>query len=376
MDPFEFHSHLTWAEVDLKAIRHNYQEIKRIASRQIEVLPVIKADAYGHGMIPVATLLNRRGVRFLGVSNVNEGKALRKHGINKTILLFESTLPDLAEDIVDYDLTPTICTLSLAAALNRYAKFKNKRIGVHIKVDTGMGRLGVWHREAREFIKKVLQYSHLSLQGLYTHFPVADTDREFTKNQLKQLARLLYGLRKISVIIPFIHAANSMGLIGYGNHILNLARPGLMLYGLYPRSNLQNKVKLRPALSIKSKIIFLKEFSKGQGVSYGRTFIAKKKMKVATLPIGYSDGYLRCLSNKSHVLINGQRCPVVGRVTMDQTMVDVTQIKSTWLGQEVVILGSQKNQTISADDLAKKASTISYEIVCSLGNSLPRVYKG
>ena len=376
MDPFEFHSHLTWAEVDLKAIQHNYREIKRVASRQIEILPVIKADAYGHGMIPVATLLNRLGAGLFGVSNVNEGKALRKHGIRKTILLFETTLPDLAEDIVDYHLTPTICTLSLASAIDRYARFKHKRIGIHVKVDTGMGRLGVWHSEALEFIKKIVESPNLSLEGLYTHFPVADTDPQFTRRQLRQLTQLLYDLRKISIIVPFVHAANSMGLVGYADRIVNLARPGLMLYGLYPSPKLRNKVKLKPALSVKSKIIFLKNFAEGQSISYGRTFIAKNKMRVAMLAIGYNDGYMRCLSNQSSVLIAGRPCPVVGRVTMDQTMVDVTKVKNVRLGQEAVILGSQKNQTISADDLAGAADTISYEIVCSLGNSLPRVYKG
>ncbi len=368
--------HSTIAHVDLKAIRHNFLEIKRLAGPYTEILCVVKGDAYGHGMVKVSALLDKLGANFFGVSDIEEGIVLRKNGLIKPILLFESTLSSHARQIVDYNLTPTICTLELANSLNRYAKTRGRRIDIHIDVDTGMGRLGVWHEEAFQFIQKVNRLTNLSIKGIYTHFPLADTDRTFTRNQMKHLYALISHLDKIGVVVPYIHAANSMGLVNYKTQLLNLVRPGLMLYGLYPSPRLKPKLKLKPALSVKSKIVFLKKVLCGRGISYGHTFIAPKDMKVATLAIGYRDGYLRCLSNRASVLINGKRCPILGRVTMDQIMVDVSKLKSIKVGTTAVILGNQKENSISADELAEYANTISYEIVCNLGNHLSRVYEG
>ena len=374
---------LTWAQVDLKAIAHNIREIKRVAlpqhagkkTQRVNILAVVKADAYGHGMLKVASLLDRLGVDFFGVSDVPEGILLRKNGIKKPVLLFESTLVSFPKEIVEYNLTPTVCTLPLAQALNRYAKLKHKKIDVHVKVDTGMGRLGIWHKDATEFIKKIMQLPNLSIKGIYTHFPSADTDKRFTQEQIKQLRLLVKQLDKMGLIVPYIHAANSMGLAGYKIDMLNLARAGLMIYGLYPSSSLKSKIKLRPALSVRSKVIFLKKISKGRSISYGRTFIAKKNMTVATIPIGYNDGYWRSFSNNASVLVGGKRCPILGRVTMDQVMVDVTKVSNVRLGEESVILGRQGREEITADELAHLSSTINYEVVCSLGNRLARVYK-
>ena len=203
-----------------------------------------------------------------------------------------------------------------------------------------MGRLGVWHQEALAFIEGLLNFSCLSLKGIYTHFPSADTDRRFTKIQIQQLSALIAALDRRGLVIPYVHAANSMGLAVYPSKILNLARAGLMLYGLYPSQKLK-KIRLQPTMTVKSRIIFLKKIPRGRSISYGRTFIAKKSMTVATLPMGYNDGYWRCFSNKAAVLVGGKRCRVLGRVTMDQTMIDVTQVKSPKLGDEAVILGRQ-----------------------------------
>lgn len=366
---------VTWAEIDLRAIRHNFREIKKLAGPEMEILPIVKADAYGHGMRQVALLLEKLGANFLGVSDVDEGIRLRQYGIKKDILLLESTLPYYAKQIVDYALTPTVCTIELAASLNRYAKANKKKVDIHIKVDTGMGRFGTWHEHSFEFVKQVSRFLNLSIKGIYTHFPSADTERRFTCKQIKDLSTLVRQLDRSGLCAFHIHAANSMGLAGYKTRNFNLARPGLMIYGLYPDSKLKSKIMLKPVLSVKSKIVFLKQVSKGRSISYGRTFIAKKNMIIATLPIGYNDGYLRCLSNKAFVLVDGKRCPVVGRVTMDQIMVDVSKVKSTKLGMEVIILGKNKQSHVTADDLAREAKTINYEIVCSLGNRLPRFYK-
>ena len=365
----------TWAEVDLKAVAHNFREIQRLAGPRTEILPVVKGDAYGHGMIAVARLLNKRGVNFFGVSDIAEAIELRSHGITKNILLFESTLPSDTRKIVQYHLTPTICTLELAAALNRWARKSHQPIDIHVEVDTGMGRLGVWHKDAGEFIAQLMRFPNLSIKGIYTHFPAAETDRRFTENQVKNLYNLVTSLDKQGLIVPYIHAANSMGVCGYKTRILNLARPGLMLYGLYPTQELRSRIHLKPVLSIKSKIMLVKKVTKGRSISYGRTFIAAKDMTVATLAIGYRDGYLRALSNKSSVIVGGQRCPVVGRVTMDQMMVDVSKVRSVKLGSTAIILGKEGKVSVSAEELADWAGTISYEIVCNLGSRLPRVYQ-
>lgn len=400
-------------EIDLNAVRHNLREIAKLTARNKFFLPtrpqakqiiqgkdailaVVKADAYGHGVGEIAPLLDREGVGFFAVSNIAEGMALRAMGITKPVLLFESTLASQAALIIRHNLMPTVCTLELAQALNRLGRKQKKRIDVHVKVDTGMGRLGVWHEDAFEFIQRISALPFLRIMGIFTHFPAADTDQPFTRTQLKSLYRLVLRLDRKGLVIPYIHAANSMGLAGYETRILNLSRPGLMLYGLYPHPNLRKKISLKPVLSVRSHVIFLKEVKKGRSISYGRTFSAKRDTLVATIPIGYSDGYFRALSNRASVLIGGARCPVLGRVTMDQIMVDVSKVQNIKLGAAVTVLGRQKGECpasprlrrtilrsppaadegecVSADELAEHAGTINYEIVCSLGSRLPRVY--
>ena len=382
---------LSWVEVDRQAIRKNYAALKGLAVKQFDpkplhipfyrrgaypqILPVIKADAYGHGMNEISRLLANTGVKMFCVSDVAEGIALRREGITKPILLLESTLADFAKEIVKYHLTASLTTWPLALALNRQGQLQKRIVRVHVNVDTGMSRLGINWRQAEGFINRLLKLKFLRVEGIYTHFPVADTNSRFTTEQIQKLYKLVKHFDQQGKIILYVHAANSMGVAGYKHHIFNLARPGLMLYGLYPTEKLRSKVHLKPAMSVKSKIIFIKEVSRGTGISYGHTFVAKRAMKVATLPIGYQDGYLRSLSNKSSVLIGGQYCPVVGRVTMDQIMVDVSRLKNVHLGQEAVILGKQGLKEISADMVAGWADTISYEIICGLGNRLPRRYR-
>ncbi len=376
---------VTYCEIDLKAIRHNVKALRHFAASRklhnisrpstLQLLAVIKADAYGHGMEPIGHLLDELGIDFFGVSDVFEGMRLRAAGLKKPILLFETTLAAQAQHIVDYQLMPTVCTLDVAQALNRYAQQKKQSLKVHVKVDTGMGRLGVWYKDAITFVQKIMALKYLVIQGVFTHFPVADTDCAFTEKQIKQLTTLVQQLDQKGLVIPYVHAANSMGLTGYQVDVLNLSRPGLTIYGLYPDSKIKTKINLKPAMSIRSTVIFCKDVLKGQGISYGHSFTAKKKMKVAVVPIGYSDGYLRIFSNKADVLVGGQRCPVIGRVTMDQVMVDVSKVKNTRIGMAVTILGTQKQECITAEELADHAQTINYEIVCSLGSRLPRIYK-
>jgi len=390
--PVKKHKHTAWVEVDLDAIRHNFSAIQKLANKKkIEcrdvaavpetslqspkVLAVVKADGYGHGMLQVVDQIKKLGVDLFGVSEVHEGITLRRHGIKKPILVLESPLANQIRDIVDHDLTATVCTRVAAESLNTCARSLRKKAVVHIKVDTGMGRLGVWHTQAADFIHHVRKLPHVKVEGVYTHFPVADTNTTFTQHQIHQFKQLILALDQNGEVIPYAHAANSAGLGGFEASVFNLVRPGLMLYGLYPSEKTSAILKLNPAMSVKARVLYVKDIEKGQSVSYGQTFIAPHKMRVATLPIGYNDGYMRAFSNKSSVLINGCRCPVLGRVTMDQLVADVSRAGQVRIGDEAVILGKQKKQEISADELARLAQTINYEIVCSLGNRLPRVYK-
>jgi alanine racemase len=375
--------HWSWINVDLQALAHNFEELKKLAAKNMAynggIMPVIKADAYGHGMLAVAKTLDAAGCRLLAVSNVLEGVALREAGFKQKIMAFESTLPGDAAALVDHDLTPTVCTMELADAIERYAAKLDKQIPVHIKVDTGMGRLGLDESEALGFAQHLHKNCpHIQLEGIYTHFPVADTDRDFTFNQMRRFRDIVYTLENHFFTFTYVHAGNSMGLGDYKSELFNLARPGLMLYGLYPAQELKEKIHLKPVMSVKAKIIFVKTIARGQGISYGHTFKAKNDMTIAVLPVGYSNGYMRSLSNNAFVLIAGVRCPVLGRVTMDQIMVDITPIglsgRLPKIGDEAVLLGSQRDEEITADELAEWAGTISYEILCSLGNRLTRIY--
>ena len=385
--------YLTWVEIDGNALKHNLSEIHRIAllnefympsrdgnSEQkrhpLEILAVIKSDAYGHGIDYVSKILRDEGIEFFGVSNVFEGIHLRENGIKNNILIFENTLEKYLSNIGKHNLIPTVSDLKTAGELNNYAKDLGRNINIHVQIDTGMGRLGIWHEEALAFVEELFKYKYLTIHGIYTHFPVADKDPEFTEKQIDILHNIVVALDRKALIIPYIHAVNSMGLVGYNTQVLNLARPGLMFYGLYPdfKTKRANIIDLKPVMTVKSRIICIKDINKGRSISYGRTFTAKRDMRVAIIPIGYNDGYLRALSNKSSVLIGGKFCPVVGKVTMNQIIVDIALVKSASQGDEVVILGKQGDSTISADDLANYADTINYEIVCSLGNRLPRVY--
>lgn len=368
---YDYHS--TWAEIDLKSVLHNFKELKKHAGTKTKILSVVKADAYGHGMLEVAKLLNKRTDLF-GVADIDEGILLRQNGIRKPVLVFANALPEHAQHIVDYNLTATVCSLQLAAALNHCAKKAKKRIPVHIKIDTGMGRLGVWHREALSFTVAVFQFPNLVIEGIYTHFPSADTDRAFTEHQTELLSKLIFQLQKIGMDVPLVHASNSAGLVGFKSKVLNVARPGLMLYGMYPDQKFKSKIRLKPVMAVKSRMMFVKDIEKGRSISYGRTFKAKRPMTVATLPVGYSDGYFRILSNNACVLAGGKRCPLLGRVTMDLIVADVSRLKNAEAGDEVVLLGRQGTQEITADEIAQKARTINYEVTCSLGSRLPRVY--
>ncbi len=370
----------TWAEIDLGAIKHNLDQIKKLVGgarkNSPKIMVVVKANAYGHGLIKVAKTLEKLRVDYLGVASLDEAIALRKEGIKLAVLVLGSILPEEVDLALDYDVALTVCNKELAQTLNNKAKAKNITVPVHIKIDTGMGRIGVWHEEAAEFVKMVKRMKYIRAEGIYTHFTSASRDNFFTNYQLESFENLLRRLDRENIQFHYKHAANSIALVDLKESHFNLVRPGIIVYGMYPKRNFAKILKLKPALSLKTRIVYLKDVPVGRSISYGRTYITEKPTRIATLPIGYADGYGRILSNRASVLVKGEKAPVVGKVTMDQTMVDVGHIKGVEIGDEVVLIGRQGRLTMHTEEIARVSKTIPYEIVCSITNRVPRVYKG
>jgi alanine racemase len=362
----------TWAEVNLTNLAYNFRKIKKMIAPATKIMVCVKADAYGHGIIPVSKKLVSCGVDFLGVASIDEGIKLRKAGIKAPILILGLTLKEDIAPVFKYNLTPTVCAEDMAVSLNNLAKRKNKKINIHIKIDTGMGRIGVLYKDALQLIKKIHKLNFINIEGIFTHLACADTKKDFTVRQIEMFNSLVSQLKREGIKIPLVHAANSMGVIEYPNSHFNMVRPGLITYGLCPKEN--PGIKLKPVLSLKTRIIYSKRLPKGYGVSYGRSYITKKDTTIATLPIGYGDGYPRNLSNKAPVLIRDKRYKISGRVCMDQIMVDVGNAPVN-IGDEVTLIGSQGKNKISAEELASLSGTISYEIACGLGSRVPRIYK-
>jgi len=361
----------TWAEVKLANIAHNYREIKKRVKPDTRIMACVKADAYGHGLVPVAKKLVACKVDYLSVASIDEGVKLREAGIRVPILVLGLVLKKDISPIFKYNLTQTICTEGMARALNNRARKENKLVRVHVKIDTGMGRLGVMHYEALDFVKKISQLRHIIIEGLFTHLACADVNRAFTIYQINIFEGLVNSLDACGIRIPFVHAAKRMGILGYRNSHFNMVRPGLILYGLYPQKGL--KINLKPVLSLKTKVVYVKDVPKGWGISYGHTYVTNRDTAIVTLPIGYGDGYPRNLSNTAPVIINKKHYNISGRVCMDQTMVDVGSLKVK-VGDEVVLIGSQGKSRVTAEELAELSDTIPYEIVCGLGSRVPRVY--
>jgi len=361
----------TWAEINLNNLAYNFNQIKKLLAPKTKIMVCVKADAYGHGLIPVSKKLASCGVDYLGVASIDEGIKLREAGIDLPILILGLILKKDIQPVFKYKLTTTVCDEELARALNYKAKLLGEPVNVHIKVDTGMGRIGVLHQDAEELVKKIHKLKFINIEGIFTHFAFADINKDFTAYQIDLLNRLIQKLNKAGIYTPLIHAANSMGVIGYKNSHFNMVRPGLVIYGLYPKKDL--KLNLKAVLSLKTKVLFIKRLPKGYGVSYGHDYITRKTTTIVTLPIGYGDGYPRNLSNCAPVLILGKRFQISGRICMDQIMVDVGDFKVR-LGDEAVLIGSQGKNKITAEELAFFSDTISYEIVCGLGSRVPRVY--
>lgn len=365
----------TVAQVDLDALAHNYKEaVQRAGGRKI--IAVVKADAYGHGAVEVSRLLLGLGADLLGVALVEEGRELRQAGITAPILVMGALFPGQAEAIVEQKLTPVVFDRAVARALSLAARKSGTNLAVHVKIDTGMGRIGISPEEAPAFIKDLKTSGSLSVQGLMTHFADADLrDKAFAAQQMDRFETLIKTLDADGSAVPHRHAANSAALLDYDRALFTMVRPGLMLYGYNPLEEQKGAIDLRPALSLKTQIACVKKVPAGVPISYGRTFITKQASVIATLPIGYADGYSRGLSNKGEALVRGVRVPIVGRVCMDMCMLDITAVPDAQPGDEVVLIGSQGQERITADDIAAKTGTIAYEVLCGISNRVPRIYQ-
>ena len=369
--------HATTAEVDLGTLAYNYHQLRQFASPSVKFLAVVKADAYGHGAIPVSKKLEELGADFLGVATVQEGAELRNAGIKKPILVLSGIYQEEAEDVLTYQLTPMVYRLEIAEILSAAAKKQGKKIPIHIKVDTGMGRIGVLAEEAAAFANRVRKFENLDIEGVASHFSTADGgNSSFAEEQLQRFTRTLEEMKNVDIDPPYCHIANSAALVTLPAAHFTLVRPGIMLYGSYPSSSLKDKVPLRQVMSWKSLVANLKKVPKDYPISYGRTFITQRPSLIAAIPVGYADGYNRLFSNRGEILINGMRAPVVGRVCMDWTMADVTDIPGVAVGDEVVLLGSQLGKEITAEELGERIGTIAYEILCSVGKRVARIYRG
>jgi len=362
-----------WIEVDLGALRSNLAKIRSSLGDNVTIVATIKQSAYGHGLIPVANELAAQGIDFFGVGSIEEAISLREEGLKGSIIVLSAVLDKFVSHFLEQDVIPTIVDLDFAKKLNKEAAKANKVIPVHVKIDTGMGRLGLHYKQARTFIKQLKKLSNISLEGIYTHFPVADSDSEFTKFQIDVFNGFVSQLNKEGIFFKFCHCANSIGIMNYPGAHFNMVRPGLILYGINPCLELD--LDLEPVLSLKSKVIFVKNIAKGMSVSYGRTYIAKRARNIATVSVGYADGYPWILSNRSQVIIGNDFYDVAGRVCMDHIMVDLKNTESIKAGQEVILIGKGKDIEITAQDLASWADTIPYEIVSRLSLKIPRVYK-
>ncbi len=366
----------TWIEVDLNAIRHNFLQIRKLIGKGTSILVPVKANAYGHGILEICDTLVRSGVDYLGVGTVDEAIFLRSNGFVKIpILMLGSVLTSVVEPIVENNITQTVGDMRLACAVDRCAGRKGKKARIHIKIDTGMGRIGVWHEDAMKLISKINLLGNVKIEGIFSHFPSADEDKPLTHRQIKDFLSLLQDVKKAGINIIYRHMANSMAVVDYKASHMNLIRPGLMIYGLSPRPGaFKGKISLKPALSLKSKIVFIKNVPPGRRVSYRGTHITTCHTRVATIPIGYGDGINRRLSNKGRVLVNGKEAPIIGMVCMDQVMIDINHIDHAKIGDEVVIIGSQDNLRISAEEIGQLCDTIPYEVVCWLDKRITRKY--
>lgn len=365
------------SEINLDAIAHNTKQIRKIVNDKTDIMVIIKADAYGHGAVEVAKVALYNGASALGVAISDEGIQIRNNNINVPILILGYTPEAKIDEVIKYNLIQTVFTYEMAEAISKVATRLEKIAQIHIKLDTGMSRIGFLpNDEAIDDIIKISKLKNIEIDGIFTHFATSDEkDKSFTYKQAQIYQNFVNELESLGLHIPVKHVSNSGAIIDLPEFAFNMVRAGIILYGMYPSEEVdKSKINLKPAMTLKTQVSYIKEISANSPISYGRTYYTKTNTKIATIPVGYADGYSRALSNKGRVLIKGEYANIIGRICMDQFMIDVTHIPNVNIGDDVILIGEQNNKAVTAQEIAKLIGTINYEVVCMISKRIPRVY--
>ena len=364
-----------WIEIELDAISHNVRALEESTGAGCQLMAVVKAEAYGHGATVVARAAVEAGARWLGVARVREGVRLRAAGVSVPILVLGHVEAEEVGPLVRHELSPTVVSVSMARMISEEARRSHRRVPVHVKVNTGLSRYGVSLEEAHVLLGEMASMPNIEVEALYSHFATADeVDGSFAVKQLEAFRSARTSLERAGFVFRLCHMASSGGVLGVQGSEFDLVRIGISLYGVYPSAHLASRIALLPALSMHSRVARLLQLRPGDSVGYGRTFVASAPVTAALVPIGYADGLPRSHSNRGFLLVNGRRAPLIGRVSMDQCVVDVTHCGAVEIGAPVVAIGSQQGEVIGVDEFAERSSTISYEALTSLGYRVPRVY--
>jgi alanine racemase len=365
----------TWVEVDLNRFRRNLAAIAAAIGPRRQILLVVKADAYGHGAVEIARCAVANGVSMLGVATLHEGIELRAAGVDVPIVILSPGLLSEVEEIVEHRLTPCVASLDFAQRLSDRCVAHQLLCRVHVEVDTGMGRAGVAEGDAVPFIERLIGLPNLRLEGVFTHFPDADSGRtDVSEEQLRRLGEVLHALEIRKIEVPLRHAANSAGILSVHDSYLDLVRPGILAYGFYPSRAVPRTVEVEGVMAFKTRIVQIRDVPPGRSISYGRTFQTTRWMRMAVLAVGYGHGYPWALSNRGEVLIRGRRAPIVGRITMDLTMADLTAIPEAAVEDEVVLWGEQGGHALDLNEVAERAQTIPYDLLCNMGKRVVRLF--
>ncbi|WP_125153997.1 alanine racemase [Clostridium rectalis] len=370
------HLRPVWAEINLDNLAYNMQQIRKL-SRSKDIIAVVKADAYGHGALDIVPTLLENGATRLAVAVINEAVELRRGGITCPIMILGFTPESLIDNLIRYDIEQTVFNYDLAKKISDMAVEKHKRAKIHIALDTGMGRIGfASDKRGIDEVYKISKLPNIVIEGLFSHFSTADeSDKDYTIKQFDKFNWFYNELQKKDVKVNIRHIANSAAIIDLPETHLDAVRPGIILYGYYPSKEVcKDNLDLKPVMTLKTNIVHIKKLQKDNYISYGRKFRTDKESLIATLPVGYADGYIRALFNKAKVIVNGRFAPVVGKVCMDQCMIDITEIGETNIGDEVIIMGEYNNIKMTANEIADILGTINYEILCMISKRVPRVY--
>lgn len=371
----------TWADISIDNLKHNYQQLRQHIPSSCRFLGVVKADAYGHGAVPISRYLTEFGAEALAVSNLEEAEQLRRGGIRGPILILGYTPPKYAEELGQMGLRQEVHSLEYACALNERLKGTNRRIRVHIKLDTGMSRLGFFaydHEKTLDELVQVAAMEHLLIEGVFTHFPVADSvdgaDANFTHTQFERFMRMLDAMAAAGIRPELRHCCNSGASILYPEYALDMIRSGIATYGVYPSGDLRGKIDLKPVMQLRSTIFQIRDFEPNITVSYGRTYTTRTSERIAVVGIGYADGLSRSFSNNISFLLHGKRVPQVGRICMDMCMIDISRVPEAKVGDVVTVFGEDGGDSIEVDSLSGRLGTIPYELLCGINKRIPRVF--